>query len=103
MAQSTVRIAARAGVVAASLLVLGPMPAHASADKHGSGSHSKHDNRNELLGSPNETLSNFANDVLGVDTPKSSITPPASHACMQKIRKGATITRSGFCRAAAAR
>jgi hypothetical protein len=74
VAQSTVRIAARAGVVAASLLVLGPMPAHASADKHGSDSHSKHDY--PLPGSANETLSNWVNDALGVDKPKSSITPP---------------------------
>ena len=43
MAQSTIRFAAGAGVVAASLLIVGPYPAEAVADKHGSGSHSRHD------------------------------------------------------------
>jgi hypothetical protein len=43
VAQSTIRFAAGAGVLAASLLVMGPNPAHAVADKHGSGSNSKHD------------------------------------------------------------
>jgi hypothetical protein len=43
VAQSTIRFAAGAGVVAASLLIVGPYPAEAVADKHGSGSHSRHD------------------------------------------------------------
>ena len=43
MAQSTIRFAAGAGVVAASLLIVGPYPAQAVADKHGSGSHSRND------------------------------------------------------------
>ena len=43
VAQSTIRFAAGAGVVAASLLIVGPYPAQAVADKHGSGSHSRND------------------------------------------------------------
>ena len=37
VAHSTVRIAAGAGVIAASLLIVGPNPADAAADRHGSG------------------------------------------------------------------
>ncbi len=47
VAQSTIRFAAGAGVVAASLLIVGPNPAHAVADKHGSGTHSKHEAGND--------------------------------------------------------
>ena len=43
MTHSTIRFAAGAGVVAASLLIVGPNPAQAVADKHGSGSHSRND------------------------------------------------------------
>lgn len=44
VAHSTVRLAAGAGVIAASLLIVGPNPAQAAADKHGSG-HSNGDYR----------------------------------------------------------
>jgi hypothetical protein len=46
VAQSTIRFAAGASVVAASLLVAGPNPAQAVADKHGSGSHNTYNDRN---------------------------------------------------------
>lgn len=46
MAQSTIRFAAGASVVAASLLVAGPNPAQAVADKHCSGSHNTYNDRN---------------------------------------------------------
>jgi hypothetical protein len=52
VAHSTVRFAAGAGVLAASLLIAGPNPAHAVADKHGSGAHAKNDNRKNGSGSP---------------------------------------------------
>ncbi len=45
MAHSTVRFAAGASVVAASLMIVGPNPAQAVADKHGSGPHSNTDSR----------------------------------------------------------
>jgi hypothetical protein len=41
--QSTIRFAAGAGVFAASLLIVGPDPAQAVADRNGSGSHSGND------------------------------------------------------------
>lgn len=50
VAQSTVRIAAGAGVVAASLLIVGPNPAPAFADKPGSGNSSKNDSRKDNSG-----------------------------------------------------
>jgi hypothetical protein len=43
VAHSTVRSAVGAGVVAASLLIVGPNPAQALADKHGSGPYVKND------------------------------------------------------------
>ncbi len=43
VSHSGVRFAAGAGVVAAALLVVGPNPAQAVADKHGSGHHSEED------------------------------------------------------------
>jgi hypothetical protein len=46
VAQSTIRFAAGASVVAASLLVAGPNPAQAVADKHGSDSHNNSNDRN---------------------------------------------------------
>jgi hypothetical protein len=43
VAHSAIRIAAGAGVVAASLLIVGPNPADAAADQDGSGSYSEND------------------------------------------------------------
>ena len=73
VAQSTVRFAASAGVVAASLLILGPFPALAVADKGGSGSHSRDDDRGNrsngrgnVLPRPGPDLINEIADALDV-------------------------------------
>lgn len=67
VAQTAVRIAAGAGVVAASLLIVGPNPAEAGADRHGSG-HSNNDYRKNDSGGPggysNRGASNFVKDVV---------------------------------------
>ena len=69
MAHSTVRFAAGAGVVVASLLILGPNPAQAVADKHGPGSHFDNDSRKNVSsgkgGNAQGAGSNWVNDVLG--------------------------------------
>ena len=68
MAQSTIRFAAGASVVAASLLVAGPNPAHAVADKHGSGSHSTDDDRkggSNIRSNIGKIGGNWASGVLG--------------------------------------
>ncbi len=62
MAHSTVRFAAGAGIVAASLLIVGPNPAQAVADKHGSGPHSDLYGKN---GHPSSRPSNWVKGVLG--------------------------------------
>src|SRR6476661_8053122 len=65
VAQSTVRLAAGASVVAASLLIVGPNPAHAVADKHGS--HSNNDRKNgsdSQGGNAKRPVSNWVNDTL---------------------------------------
>ncbi len=70
MVQSTIRFAAGAGVFAASLLIVGPNPAQAVADKNGSGSHSRNDdwksgsNRQGNRAKP--SVPNLVNDVLEV-------------------------------------
>ena len=68
VAQSTIRFAAGAGVVAASLLIVGPNPAQAVADKHGSGSHSRDDDRksgsNGQGNRPKPSVPNLVDDVL---------------------------------------
>ena len=70
MAQSTIRFAAGAGVVAASLLIVGPHPAQALADKHGSGSHSKNDGRKNGSHSrgnrPKPNVPDLVNGVLNI-------------------------------------
>lgn len=67
MVHSTVRIAAGASVVAASLLIVGPNPADAAADRHGSG-HSNNDNRKNGSGAQGgyakRAASNFVSDVV---------------------------------------
>jgi hypothetical protein len=69
VAHSTVRFAAGAGVVAASLLILGPNPAQAVADKHGSGSHVDNDSRKNVSsgkgGNAPPPVSNRVKDVIG--------------------------------------
>jgi hypothetical protein len=88
VAQSTIRFAAGVSVVAASLLVAGPNPAQAVADKHGSGSHNKNDNRSggaisrssigKIGGSDND-LSSIATggsglgDVMQSSAPESAV------------------------------
>jgi hypothetical protein len=64
VAHSTVRIAAGAGVLAASLLIAGPNPAHAVADKHGAGS--AHDNGNQTNGNRGDVKQGVANLVKDV-------------------------------------
>ncbi len=85
MTQSTLRRAASAGVVAASLLIVGPNPAQAVADKHGSGSYSKNDDRknasNRLGNGPVRRVSDFVNGVLNPGSspdngPKPDLSPP---------------------------
>ncbi len=87
MAHSTVRFAAGASVVAASLLIVGPNPAQAVADKHGSGSHSNKDYRKNGSsgqgGGANRIASNLVQDVLiisgtvvGDKDPKPDLAPP---------------------------
>ena len=87
MAHSTVRIAAGAGVVAASLLIVGPNPAPAVADKPGSG-HSNNDYRKNGSGgqggNAKRAASNFVRDVVngissiaGIDrNSKPNLDPP---------------------------
>jgi hypothetical protein len=69
VAHSTVRFAAGAGVVAASLLIVGPNPAQAIADKHGPGSQFDNDSRKNVSsgkgGNAQGAGSNWVNDVLG--------------------------------------
>jgi hypothetical protein len=69
VAHSTVRFAAGAGVVAASLLILGPNPAHAVADKHGPGSQFDNDSRKNVSsgkgGNAQRPVSNWVKDVIG--------------------------------------
>jgi hypothetical protein len=65
VAHSTVRFAAGAGVLAASLLIAGPNPAHAVADKHGSGS--AHGNRTTAnRGDVKQGVANLVKDVFHV-------------------------------------
>ncbi len=72
MAQSTVRIAAGAGVVAASLLIVGPNPADAAADRHGSGQYNNDYRKNgsgAQGGYAKRAASNFVTDVVdGIST-----------------------------------
>jgi hypothetical protein len=71
VAQSTIRCAAGAGVVAASLLIMGPNPAQAVADKHGSGSHYQFNgqkNRENRQGNGQEGGgANWVNDVFDIE------------------------------------
>jgi hypothetical protein len=73
VAHSTVRIAAGAGVVAASLLIVGPNPASAVADRHGSG-HSNNDYKKKngassQGGYAKRAASNFVKDIVnGINT-----------------------------------
>jgi hypothetical protein len=68
VAHSTVRFAAGAGVVAASLLIVGPNPAQAVADRHGPGWHSDDDYRKNgasgQAGNAKRPASNWLNDTL---------------------------------------
>jgi hypothetical protein len=87
VAYSTVRIAAGAGVVAASLLIAGPNPAAAVADRHGSG-HSNDDFRQNGSSGQGGTIrqgaSNLVKDVVsgigsiaGIDrNSKPNLDPP---------------------------
>ncbi len=69
VAQSSIRFAAGAGVVAAALLIVGPNPAQAVADKGGSGHH-KNDSRangsSGQRGNANRGASNGVKDNLDV-------------------------------------
>lgn len=84
MAHSTVRFAAGAGVIAASLLVVGPNPAHAFADKHGPGGHSYDDHRKNGSGgrgggAGGGSSNTSVNDVVTggiVDQPPLNLDPP---------------------------
>ena len=64
MAQSTVRIAAGAGVVAASLLIVGPNPAPAFADKNGYSNNDHYNGSGPQGGSAKRGASNIVNDVM---------------------------------------
>ena len=104
VAQSTVRLAAGAGVVAASLLILGPFPAEAVADKHGSGSHTGNDdwlNRSDKPGSgsqgPGRNLTNSIRDGLNaVGAPRPSIEPPPMNLGTSSSDLGAPMTVESF-------
>jgi hypothetical protein len=85
VAHSTVRFAAGAGVVAASLLIVGPNPAQAVADKHGPGSHFDNDPRKNVSsgkgGNAQRPVSNWVKDVIGGfgigdQGPKPDLDPP---------------------------
>jgi hypothetical protein len=69
VAHSTVRFAAGATVVAASLLIVGPNPAQAVADRHGPGWQSNDDHRTNGPGGrgvdAKRPVSNWVKDVLG--------------------------------------
>lgn len=82
MAHSTVRIAG-AGVVAASLLIVGPNPADAAADGRSSGSRFENDDWNFQGGTAQRGASNRLKDALDVgnlggadQTPKPDLNPP---------------------------
>lgn len=79
MAQTSVRIAAGAGVVAASLLIVGPNPAEAGADKQGSGHNSDYRaNGSGGQGSySNRGPANFVNDVVDGFSAITGFTKPA--------------------------
>jgi hypothetical protein len=69
VAQSTIRFAASASVIVASLMVAGPNPAHAVADKHNSGSHNQNDIRRTASNARgsigNGGAGNWVNDAFG--------------------------------------
>jgi hypothetical protein len=76
VAQSTIRFAAGASVVAASLLVAGPNPAQAVADKHGSGSHNTDNDRNGgaiIRSSIGKIGANWVSGVFGASDNSPSI------------------------------
>ncbi len=75
VAQATVRIAA-GGVVAASLLILGPLPAQAVADKHGSDSHSKHNDQGNHSNKPGSDRGGPRDGLSAVGGAKPSTDPP---------------------------
>jgi hypothetical protein len=79
VAYSTVRFAAGAGVLAASLLIAGPNPAHAVADKHGSGAHAKNDSRKNGSGGPvGDVQPGVAMQVADTDNDSNpDLTPPS--------------------------
>jgi hypothetical protein len=70
VAHSTVRFAAGAGVIAASLLIVGPNPALAVADKHSPGSYSDKDYRKNSSsghgGNARRIASNLVKDVFSI-------------------------------------
>jgi hypothetical protein len=85
VAHSTVRFAAGAGVVAASLLIVGPNPAQAGADKHGPGSQLDNGFRKNVSsgkgGNAQRPVSNWVKDVIGGfgiadQVPKPDLDPP---------------------------
>ncbi len=66
MAHSTVRFATAAGVIAASLLIVGPNPAQAVADKHGSRTHDDYRTNGSSGGNAKPGSSIWVNDTPGV-------------------------------------
>jgi hypothetical protein len=69
VAQSTIRFAAAASVIVGSLLVAGPNPAQAVADRHGSGSHRNTiDSKSDLISRSNigsGGVGNWSSGALG--------------------------------------
>lgn len=76
VAYSTVRFAAGAGVVVASLLIVGPNPAQAVADKHGSGNRIEDYRKNGSSGYPKGGASNWAGLDEAEQDSKSNLDPP---------------------------
>ncbi len=92
MTQSTIRFAAGAGVVAASLLIVGPNPGQAVADKHGSGSHYRDDDRksgsNRDGNRAKPSVPNFVDDVLEVAGNDKGLLPDLARPVMDLATAG---------------
>ena len=71
VARSTLRFAAGAGVIVASFLLAGPNPAQAWADKHGSDSHNKTDNRKS--GSNVSGRTTGSDSEVGIGAPQTRV------------------------------
>ncbi|PEG41958.1 hypothetical protein CQY20_03490 [Mycolicibacterium agri] len=86
-------------MIAASLLIAGPNPAHAVADKNGSGSHSKHDSRkNGSHGhdrSFQKRVSDWVNDAFDADRGRKPGKPDSAPPLMDPGTSGGDLGELG--------